>query len=158
MKLFAIAAFILAFTWGAAGQNSKIAEPPFDIDDFNKKFAVVEWLVEYDNVAWKTTDVLMEQPKAELERLGQEWFCFQDKNKVWHAVYGKLTGDKYEAVVHFEMDSDIKITRSSKAVDQEFLNKHAIALRTGLAKLIGTIPDGSPRFNQYIRQNADKTF
>lgn len=158
MKLFNSAIVLLLLVWAALGQNPKTNPPGFDTSDFTKKFEVVQWLVEYDNVAWKTTDVVMEQPKAELARLGQEWFCFQDKNKNWHAVYGKLIGDKFDAVFHLEMDRNQKITRSDAKVDQDFLNKHALALRTGQEKLAATVPDGSPRFNQFIRQNPDKTF
>jgi len=158
MKVFRVSTVLLLLVYCVVGQTSRPSGPAFDIQDFTKKFEVAEWLVEYDNVAWKTTDVVMEQPKSELARLGQEWFCFQDKNKVWHAVYGKLTGEKYEAVFHFEMDLNDKITKSTQPIDQDFLNKHAVALRTGRAKLTSTIPEGSPRFNQYIRQNSDKSF
>jgi hypothetical protein len=158
MKLFKTAIILLLLVCAALGQNTKTNGPSFDIQDFNKKFQVVEWLVEYDNVAWKTTDVVMALPKAELERLGQEWFCFQDTNKVWHAVYGKLTEDKYDPVVHLEMDAKEKITRSDQKIDQQFLDRHALALKTGRDKLTATIPADSPRFNQFIRQNPDKTF
>lgn len=154
MKLLNTFLLIVALVSVIAGQ----AKTQFDIDDFNKKFAVVEWLVEYDNVAWKTTDVVLEQPKEELERMGREWFCFQDKDNVWHAVYGRLVGEKYEPAFHFEMDRNEKITRSTKPIDASFLNGHAKALKTGLTKLTTTIPEDSPRFNQYIRQNADKTY
>jgi hypothetical protein len=142
----------------AFGQAAQTAKPAFDITDFNKKFEVVEWLVEYDNVAWKTTDVVTAMPKGELERMGQEWFCFQDKNKIWHAVYGRLTNGKYEIAVHLEMDANQKITRSTQKLDAEFLNLHGLALKTGREKLAAALPDGGPRFNQYIRQNPDKTF
>ena len=142
----------------ATGQDAKSSKPTFDVVDFSKKFEVVEWLAEYDNVAWKTTDFLMALPKGELAGLGPEWFCFQDKNKAWHAVYGKLTQDRYNAVVHLEIDSSQKIARSDQKIDQEFINKHAMALKTGREKLLATIPVGSPRFNQFIRQNSDKTF
>ena len=158
MRLLSITAFLLAFVWVAAGQNSKVAKPPIDIDDFNKKFELVQWLVEYDNVAWKTTDVVMALPKEQLSGLGPEWFCFQDKNKLWHAVYGKLTGEKYEIALHYEMDSAEKIKSSTEKIDQDFLNRHALALKTARDKLAATIPPGSPTFNQFVRLNADKTF
>lgn len=150
--------FLLVFVPYASGQDTKSSKPTFDVVDFNKKFEVVEWLAEYDNVAWQTTDFLMDLPKAELAGLGPEWFCFQDKNKVWHAVYGKLTQDKYNTAVHLEMDANQKVARSDQKIDQEFLNKHALALKTGRDKLAATIPSEAPRFNQFIRQNSDKTF
>lgn len=148
--------FILSVT--AFGQKSEQEGPSFDTADFNKKFEVVQWLVEYDNVAWKTSDVVMEQDKKNTERLGREWFCIQGKDKKWHAFYGKLTDGKYEAVFHFVMDADEKITKSAEKFDAELLNKYAAALAASNAKLMSTISEGSPRFNQYIRQNTDKTF
>lgn len=158
MKKLLLIFLTIIFALTGYGQKAESAGPKFDIDDFNKKFEVARWLVEYDNVAWKTTDFLMQQDQKEIEKLGSEWFCFQDKDKKWHAVYGKLTDGKYEAIFHFVMDTDEKITRTEAKIDQTFLNKHASALAIGQAKLEKTIPEGSPRFNQYIRQNPDKTF
>lgn len=130
----------------------------FDTADFVKKSETAEWLVEYDHVAWKSTDTLLAMDQTVLAKLGQEWFCFQDKDKQWHAVYGKLTEAGYEAVLHFVADKDGKITRSDAKIDQTFLDGHARALATGRAKLVATIPKDSPRFNQYIRQNGDGSF
>ncbi|MGQ0540345.1 MAG: hypothetical protein ACT4O9_00680 [Blastocatellia bacterium] len=142
----------------SVGQPTAKHGPKFDMADFTKKFEVVEWLVEYDNVAWKTTDALMAQDKTEIAKLGAEWFCFQDKDKVWHAVYGKLAGDKYELVFHFVMDSASKINLTTEKIDKAFLDTHALALKTANAKLTTSTPANSPRFNQYIRRNEDKTF
>jgi hypothetical protein len=73
-------------------------------------------------------------------------------------VYGKLNGGKYESALHFEMDAAQKIKRSTEKIDQEFVNGHARALKTGREKLTATIPPGSPRFNQFVRLNPDKTY
>ena len=137
---------------------SQDKQPAFDVKEFDKKLETAQWLVVYDNVAWKTTDVVMAQPKEKQSGLGPEWFCFQDKNKLWHAVYGKLNGEKYEVAFHYEMDAAEKIKASAEKLDQDFLNRHAAALKTSREKLVTSIPPGSPAFNQYIRQNADKTF
>lgn len=158
MRIFfsLVAVFFLAFQ--SIAQTTPSPGLAFNAAEFTKRFEVVEWLVEYDNVAWRTTDFLLALPKDELSKLGSEWFCFQDKNKRWHAVYGGLIDGKYQVAVHLEMDSKEKITKSTQVVDADFLTKHALALKTGLEKLQSTIPKGSPRFNQYIRQNSDKTF
>ncbi|MBC7900648.1 MAG: hypothetical protein H7070_11425 [Saprospiraceae bacterium] len=158
IKFFAVVGILAICCLISTAQTSKKDEPKFDRADFSRKFEVVEWLVEYDNVAWKTTDVLMAQSKSEMSKLGAEWFCFQDKNKAWHAVYGKLTDGKYDLVFHFVMDPASKITRTTEKIDQEFLDSHAIALKTATTKLAASIPADSPRFNQYIRRNEDKSF
>jgi len=131
--------------------------PDFDVKDFDKKFEVVQWLVDYDKVAWVTTDVLMKEDKEVLNKLGSEWFCFKDSDGVWNAVYGKLSDSGYDAVLVYAIDSAGKTTKVSKKVDQDFLTRHARALSTARKKLSMSIPANSPRFNQYIRQNTDKT-
>lgn len=158
MKHSAFVFIVLLLATAAFAQKIADKGPEFDVNDFNKKFEVAQWLVEYDNVAWKTTDVVVQQDKKDLERLGAEWFAFKDKANIWHAVYGKLSDSGYEAVFHFQMDPSGKITKTDAKPDQEFLNGHARALATSRAKLMTSIPKDSPRFNQYIRQNSDKTF
>lgn len=139
-------------------QKSKGNGPNFDTADFYKKSEIAAWLVEYDEVAWKTTDVLMTEDKSEIAKLGAEWFCFQDSKKLWHAVYGKFANDKYELVFHYLFDSAGKITKTTEKIDQTFLNTHAKALTTARSTLLAKIPRDSPKFNQYIRLNSDKTF
>ena len=140
-----------------------IAQTPvntkFDIVDFSKKFETAKWLVTYDLVAWKTSDEVMKQDKAELAKLGREWFCFQDKKNIWNAVYGKIENGRFNLVFHFTLDSDQKVSRSTEKIDAEFLNLHAKALVTANEKVLETLGDkDAPIFNQYIKQNADKTF
>lgn len=138
--------------------SARAAQHDFDIADFNKKVEVVEWLVAYDTVAWKTTDVMLASYKAEVERLGREWFCFQDKTGVWHAVYGKLANNKFDQVFHFVVDSSGKINRTPDKLDEGFALSHARALSLATTKLRESIPANSPRHNSYIRLNPDKTF
>jgi len=137
---------------------AKATQHGFDVDDFNKKFEVVRWLVAYDEVAWKTTDVMLASDKREVARLGQEWFCFQDKTGVWHAVYGKLENNKFDQIFHFVVDATGKISRTSDKLDDNFAVLHARALNLAIKKLNESVPSNSPRHNSYIRLNADKTF
>lgn len=159
MKILKTVALLLILSFVSFGQKDKSTAPNFDIAGFSEKLKVAEWLVKYDLVAWKTTDVVMTQDQKELEKLGSEWFCFQDKNGVWHAVYGKYADEKYEMVFHFTMDKDSKITRTNEKIDAEFLDLHSKALVKANQQLKVALKDApTPRFNQYIKQNADKTF
>jgi hypothetical protein len=142
----------------AVTASAKATQNEFDIGDFNKKFDLLRWLVAYDEVAWKTTDVMLASDKAELARLGRHWFCFQDKSGAWHAVYGKLENNKFDQVFHFVIDSAGKIARTSDKLDEAFLVSHARALDLAITKLNESVPPNSPRHNSYIRLNADKTF
>jgi hypothetical protein len=57
------------------------------------------------------------------------------------------------------MDKDQKVSKSTEKIDADFLNLHAKVLATANKKLSETLKDKNvPRFNQYIKQNADKTF
>jgi hypothetical protein len=131
--------------------------PTFDTQDFAQKAELAKWLVIYDEVAWHTSDVAMAEDKAEVAKLGQEWFCFQDARKTWHAVYGKLTDHGYDAVFHYTLDATGKINRTSEKIDQGFLNAHTRALAVSRSKLKAIISNGSPLFNQYIRKEDDSS-
>jgi hypothetical protein len=148
---------VMVFGCGAT-VYARAIQNEFDVVDFNKKFEVARWLVAYDGVAWKTTDVMLALDKVEIARLGREWFCFQDKSGVWHAIYGKLENNKFDQVFHFVVDSSGKITRTSDKLDDVFLVSHARALNLAITKLSESVPPNSPRHNSYIRLNVDKTF
>jgi len=143
---------------GVFGQSPSTIKPTFDIADFTKKFEIAQWLVAYDSVAWKTSDLVMARDKAELAPLGTEWFCFQDSKNVWHAVYGKLEKNRFDQVFHYVVDGTGKIARTTDKIDEEFLTAHAKALSLAQKKLIEAVPAGSPIHNAYIKRNDDKTF
>lgn len=157
MRYISVLFVLVSLAFAAFGQKKD--GPAFDMADFNKKFETAQWLVEYDHVAWKTSDIVMAQDKEELAKLGGEWFCFKDKDGVWHAVYGKYEGSKYDLVFHFKRDINSNITLTDEKVEALFLDPHARALVTAQKQLNLALKDvDRPRFNQYIRQNADKTF
>ena len=159
MKIIFLALAVFAFASLGLAQNSKTGKLNFDIADFNKKAEVAEWLVRYDAVAWKTSDVVAAQDKKDLARLGKEWFCFQDKTGVWHAVYGKYENGKFDLVFHFTMDDKSNVKRADEKPDAEFLNSYARALVAANNQVTVALKGAAhPLFNQYVKQNADKTF
>ncbi len=132
--------------------------PNFDVAEFKKKFETDQWLVEYDEVAWKTSDLVVTEDKREIAKLGSDWFCFQDDKLRWHAVYGKLENNKFQIVFHYTFDASAKIGHSTEKLDQGFLDANARSLAIAKSKLKTSIPANSPAFNQYIRKNSDGTF
>jgi hypothetical protein len=100
----------------------------------------------------------MNEDKTELAKLGKEWFCYQDKNQRWHAIYGKLNPEGFAAVFHYFMGPDGKVTKTNEKADQVVFDCFAKALVTAHSNLDKLIPANSPLFNQYIRRNADETF
>lgn len=158
MRILKIISYCLLLSAAAIGQTAaKSGGPTFDIADFNKKFETAQWLAEYDEVAWKTTDVAMSEDKTEIAKLGPEWFCFQDDKKIWRAVYGKLSNGRYDTVFHYTYEGG-KVIKSQSALNQSYLANMAKSLSLARSKLFNTIPDNSPRFNQYIRKLNDGTF
>jgi hypothetical protein len=138
------------------GQESK--ELQFNINQFNKNREVAEWLCQYDVIAWWTSDSVSAQDKKEIQRLGQEWFCFKDKNQIWHALYGKFQNQQFDMVFHYTVDTLSNVVRSYEKIDSILTNPYCRALQTSnkqLEKLRDTIP---VKFNQYIKKNDDKTF
>src|SRR5437660_1301508 len=146
---------VLTLSVGVVAQNPRTE---FDVADFNKKFEVVRWLVAYDTVAWRTTDVMLAGDKSEVAQLGREWFCFQDKSGMWHAVYGKLENNKFDQVFHYTVDAGGKISRTPEKLDETFALLHARALNLAITKLSASVPANPPTHNSYIKQNSDKTF
>lgn len=128
----------------------------FDITDFNRKMEVAEWLCKYDMVAWCTSDSVMTQDKNEIERLGKEWFCFE-QNDTWHAVYGKYENNLYDLVFHFKVDNKGQVIRTTETVDTTLLHRYSRALQTADNQLKALKDTVNLRFNQYIKENDDKT-
>ena len=150
--------FFFTLTVLAKGQQKPKTASNFDIADFNKKFEVVQWLCKYDIIAWRSSDSVMVQNKNELARLGKEWFCFQDKNDVWHAVYGKYDHGKFDMVFHYLVDKTSKVSRTNNPIDTIILNSYSRALITANNQLTFLKDTSRIRFNQFIKQNDNKTF
>ena len=147
--------FFIALTTVSFGQKSK--ELSFDIADFNQKAEVAEWLYQYDMVAWRTSDSVMSEDKNEIARLGTEWFCFE-VNETWHAIYGKYENNKFDLVFHYKMDRNGQVIRTIESVDTTLLNTYSRALQTANTQIKALKDTVSLKFNQYIKENEDKTF
>ena len=154
-----IGLLILSSLPSLAALGKKISGPGFDADAFIRQNAeTAGWLCVYDAVAWRTTDVLLKENEEDLKRLGGEWFCFQTKDENWHAVYGKYENDKMNVVLHYLIDPNFKISRTSEPIEATFLDLHARALITANNQYKEIRNSVQLRFNQYIKQNEDKTF
>ena len=149
-----LAILLIVLSTSAFAQNA--SGPNFDIVDFNQKMEVVEWLCHYDMVAWVTSDSVMVQDKKDLARLGAEWFCIQKDNE-WHAIYGKFENNTFDLVFHFKVDEKGKISKSAEPIDTNILNRYSRALQTANKQIQPMKDTISLSFNQYIKENEDKT-
>src|SRR5262245_35007552 len=151
LKIGNIAKVLLPLSLLLLAESSGVGQVPgFDVADFNKKFEIVQWLVTYDTVAWKTTDQMLANDKDEVPKLGREWFCFQDHNGAWHAVYGKLQDNKFDQILHYVVEAG-KITKTKDKLDDGFALLHARALALAIARMREAVPADSPTHNSYIR-------
>jgi hypothetical protein len=148
--------FLTIQTLYVSGQKDKGLT--FDIKDFSTKQSIAEWIYNYDEIAWWTTDSLMKQDTLELKRLGKEWFCYQTTDNKWHAVYGKYEEDKFDLVFHYLVDSRNIVSRIYEPIDTSILNSYSRALITANNQIKSLKDTINVSFNQYIRQNSDKTF
>lgn len=131
----------------------------FDIGDFNKKFEVVEWLSKYDVIAWWTTDSVLAADVNERKRAGgKDWFCYQAPHDTWHAIYGKFANDTFDLVFHYVVDSTRTVRRTYDLVDTLLLNSYSRALQTANKQLTALRDTVKLHFNQFIKQNDDRTF
>lgn len=128
------------------------AEIPFDIETFYARQADARWLMQYDGVAWRTTDLVMTEPRAVLERLGTEWFCFVHEGR-WHAVYGKYDpeADRYDVVLQY-VATDDGFAKSDESFPEDVLTPLGRVLH-GMNKRVAPVMRGVDlRFNQYVRR------
>lgn len=145
---------LICFSNFIYGQKKKA--PAFDLADFDQKMEVAEWLCEYDNIAWQTSDSVMNQDKKELEKLGSEWFCFK-QHDTWHAVFGKFENNKFDLVFHYMVENKGVISRTYETVDTSILHRYSRALKTASSQLTAMRDSVKIRFNQYIKENEDRT-
>lgn len=142
--------FVILFT--VLGLNL-IQAQDFDIKDFGEKTETAKWLLDYDLVAWYSTDSLMTKDKEKIGELGWEWFCFKDSADTWHSVYGKYENGKYDQIFHFIVKSQSEVTETNEQIDITFLNKHGQALSRAFAEMKPISDSTSIQFNHYIREN-----
>jgi hypothetical protein len=145
---------LIGYSTLAFGQQADM--PDFDMEEFDKKSEIAEWLFEYDMVAWVTTDSVMASDKKEIEKLGAEWFCYIEDYS-WHAVYGDFENNDYEVVFHYLVEDYGEVERTDESIDTSILNRYSRALQTAKKQFSTSIDTLNLGYNQYILENEDNT-
>lgn len=130
---------------------------PF-VNDFNENLKTATWLHWYDNVAWLSSDAVLEQDKNRIEQLGHEWFVY-DSDDTPNAVFGRYDPEKdtYDPVFHFIIDKGTnKALLTNDPVDSSFALCRARALYNAKQELDKTIKEIPVSMNQYIRMLASE--
>lgn len=123
---------------------------------FQARRETVAWLLQYDRVAWVTSDSVMAEPEDVKKSLGSEWFCYRIAND-WHAFYGAFdaTADLYHIALHYTVDSAGHVASSTADVDTTRISAFARALQHANDALPAHFTDAGFPFNVYVRELGD---
>jgi len=153
-KLFTL--IILAFSISVNAQDSEKEIVDTYMKRFYQKLDTVQWLCTYDDIAWVTSDSVYATPKEEQQKLGSQWFCFQQDN-IWHAAYGKYEKNSFTLVYHYCVDTNNVIKRVNSEIDSSLTNSFSRALIKSNDQLNLRKDSVRIQFNQYIKKNNDST-
>src|SRR3954469_10898188 len=64
--------------------KDKPLEFPYEAFLANEKTA--RWLLVYDQMAWQSSDLAMQEPEEKVKELGKECFCIRGPDGSWHAI------------------------------------------------------------------------
>ena len=131
-----------------------------DSEEFNRRIALAEELVQDDQIAWITSDSLSAKDTLLLDSMDQTWFVILD-NKDRYVFYGRFdtATDQYLPKYAFSAHNDAVPEQMSLAVTEP-VHEYARAVATGVAHL-KTVLDSlgfDVSYNHYIRRNSDSSF
>jgi hypothetical protein len=141
---------------GSALAQSGIGPLRDSVSVYRAREETVDWLLEYDRVAWLTSDEVMQQSPEVLAELGQEWFCLKVGDR-WHAFYGRFLpeADTYNAVLHYEVDAAVRVRVSKDTLDPVELDAFGRAISWTYAHLPDHFRHAGFPLNRYVRALGD---
>lgn len=129
----------------------------FDNVSFSDKLAVAEWMVEYDSVAWRMSELVTRATWDELARMGREWFCYKGDDSIWHGIYGKYKDGKYDLVIHYILGANDTIDVSCTSPDTARLSAISRAIRTAYREATPILGGSSAKMNKFVRVNDNRS-
>ncbi len=130
----------------------------FDVQSFNRKFETAKWLNDYEMASWITLDYIRGQQSDKTGSIGRDWFCYRDRDSIWHAVYGSFDGEKYEVLFFLRVDTTWSVSSDPAIPPQSFLVPRARAIETAYGRLMRDHRDLQVQLSHYLRTNNDGTF
>jgi hypothetical protein len=112
------------------------------------------WMMDYDRVAWATTDLLLKESKDTLKRVGPTWFCLK-QDDAWYTVYGDFDADAYQVAVCYREVAKDKFEKVAPPVFAD-AQRFARAIRLTLPDITETTRRTTVRFNYYVRAEGDR--
>lgn len=157
-RIRSTALLALLTCWAASPGHSQSTDDVarnFPAVEFHRRELIARWLLVYDRVAWITSDSAAAASPTEQQRLGPEWFAWL-QDSTWHAFYGRYlsTEDRYDIGLHFTLDSDGIVRRSSVKVDTARATRFARVLHSSLPHVNPRVPS-ELRMNAYVREREN---
>ena len=116
---------------------------------------IARWLLGYDWAAWKSSDLVMTLPEAELGKLGAEWFCLESEAS-WDCFYGRFDpeADRYEVSFHYRSESGGEFAPSDAPYSAGMATIFGRAIARSSQELPPEIASTPYKFNTYVRIGA----
>jgi hypothetical protein len=133
-----------------AGSAPPLAPAPDPLQaQLDQNTRTARWMVDYDHVAWATTDLLLKESKETLKRIGPVWFCLE-KDGVWYAAYGRYQSEAFEIGCCYRQSAADKF---EKVGPPDFAEKDrfARAISQTLPEILELTRRFTVRFNYYVR-------
>jgi hypothetical protein len=119
-----------------------------------RNLETAQWMIEYDKVAWATTDLLLKESKETLQRVTPVWFCTQ-KDAVWYAVYGGFQSGTFDTAVCYRQASKGTFEKVPPP-DLPDAARFASAINLTLPEILDTTRRTTVRFNYYVRGEKER--
>ncbi len=142
-------------TVAQAPPQQPAAPPSFPFEEFKAREETARWLVRYDQAAWKSSDLVMQAPRAELERLGAEWYCKED-GRTWDCYYGKYDpgADRYTVVFHYRSTAEQSLRRVDDLPSVDEATPYGRALYRSLQVVPEEMRKATFAFNPFVRKTS----
>lgn len=122
--------------------------------ELDQNLQTARWMLDYDRVAWATTDLLLKESKVTLKSISPVWFCMK-KDNVWYAVYGSYNSNAYDiALCYREASKDNFEKVSPPRFDDR--DRFARAISLTQPEIQEITRRTTVRFNYYIRDEQHR--
>ena len=143
-----------AFIFGAEEVGAVPAAESQASGELERNLQTARWMMDYDQVAWGTTDLLLKESKDTLQRISAVWFCVE-QDAVWYAAYGGYQSNAFDIALCYRQLAKGKFEKVSRP-DLADKDRFARALSLTLPEIQDITRRTAVRFNYYIRGERDR--
>lgn len=152
MKIINCLAAALLLLQTASAQKSA----RFPSAAFNQQIETARWMVDYDTVAWRLSEMVTTVSWEELGRMGREWFCYKGEDNRWNGVFGKYKDGQYDVVLHYKIFTADSIDVVCDPPDTAMLCSISRAINNAYREAGLVLGKSFVKFNKFIRRHPDQ--